>query len=186
MFGIGPMELMAILVVALLVFGPKRIPELARTMGRGLAEFRRASNDLRQSLALDELERDLRQDPTRNQTIHRPDNNPDNSPSNPAQDRPSQAGDDVDLPRQEKPPTAGNEAPGEKQRGELPLGEKHDHEHHDVVSVESADEVDREASKTDPDRGEDSEARPPNNHPADSELGNVPVSAKKPADPQRG
>jgi TatA/E family protein of Tat protein translocase len=86
MFGIGPMELMAILVVALLVFGPKRIPELARTLGRGLAEFRRASSDLRQSLALDDLQRDLRQSLDEDQTIHRP------------EDRPAQAGDDVKYP----------------------------------------------------------------------------------------
>ena len=39
-----------VLVVALLVFGPKRLPDLARTLGRGLSEFRRASNDLRQNL----------------------------------------------------------------------------------------------------------------------------------------
>lgn len=50
MFGIGPLELVAILVVALLIFGPAKLPELARTLGRGLAEFRRASSDLRQTL----------------------------------------------------------------------------------------------------------------------------------------
>jgi TatA/E family protein of Tat protein translocase len=53
MFGIGAQELAIILVVALLVFGPKRLPELARTLGRGLAEFRRASSDLRHSVQLD-------------------------------------------------------------------------------------------------------------------------------------
>ncbi len=41
-------ELMVIFVVGLLVLGPKRLPELARSLGRGLAEFRRASTDLRQ------------------------------------------------------------------------------------------------------------------------------------------
>jgi len=41
-------ELLVIFVVALLVLGPKRLPELARSLGRGLAEFRRASSDLRQ------------------------------------------------------------------------------------------------------------------------------------------
>lgn len=50
MFGIGAQELVVILVIALLVFGPKRLPELARSLGRGLGEFRRASTDLRQSL----------------------------------------------------------------------------------------------------------------------------------------
>jgi len=50
MFGIGMTELIVILVVALLIFGPARLPELARSLGRGLAEFRRASTDLRRSL----------------------------------------------------------------------------------------------------------------------------------------
>ena len=49
MFGIGIQEFGIILVVALLVFGPKRLPELARMLGRGLGEFRRASNDLRRA-----------------------------------------------------------------------------------------------------------------------------------------
>ncbi len=47
MFGIGMTELLVILVIALLVIGPKRLPEMARSLGRGLAEFRRASTDIR-------------------------------------------------------------------------------------------------------------------------------------------
>lgn len=43
-------ELIVILVVALLVFGPAKLPELARSLGRGLAEFRRASTDIRRTL----------------------------------------------------------------------------------------------------------------------------------------
>jgi Tat protein translocase TatB subunit len=59
MFGsIGGTELLIIVVIALVVFGPKRLPELGRTVGKGLNEFRRASNDLKRSLedeiALDE------------------------------------------------------------------------------------------------------------------------------------
>jgi Tat protein translocase TatB subunit len=47
MFGIGMTELMVIFVIGLVVLGPKKLPELARTLGKSLAEFRRASNDLR-------------------------------------------------------------------------------------------------------------------------------------------
>lgn len=54
MFGVGPQELLVVLIVGLLVLGPKRLPEIARSLGKGLAEFRRASSDLRQSLALDD------------------------------------------------------------------------------------------------------------------------------------
>ena len=47
MFGIGMTELLVILAVGLLVIGPKKLPELARSLGKGLAEFRRASTEMR-------------------------------------------------------------------------------------------------------------------------------------------
>lgn len=50
MFGIGSTELIVILVIALLVLGPKRLPELARSLGRGLAEFRKATSELTEDL----------------------------------------------------------------------------------------------------------------------------------------
>ncbi len=43
-------ELLVILVVGLLVLGPKRLPDLARSLGRGLAEFRRASTEIHKDL----------------------------------------------------------------------------------------------------------------------------------------
>ena len=51
MFGIGMPELLVILVVALIVLGPKRLPEIARSLGRGMAEFRRASNEFSRTLS---------------------------------------------------------------------------------------------------------------------------------------
>src|SRR6185369_5993709 len=57
MFGIGPSELIFILVIALLVLGPKRLPELAAGIGKGLAEFRRATADI--NAELDDARRSL-------------------------------------------------------------------------------------------------------------------------------
>jgi Tat protein translocase TatB subunit len=47
MFGIGMTELMVILIIGLVVIGPKKLPGLARSLGKSLAEFRRASDDMR-------------------------------------------------------------------------------------------------------------------------------------------
>ena len=48
MFDIGLPELIVIFVVALLVFGPKRLPELARSLGKGIGELKRAFQDVRE------------------------------------------------------------------------------------------------------------------------------------------
>lgn len=50
MFDIGFQELILILVVALMVFGPKRLPELGRALGRAMREFRRASEEFRSTV----------------------------------------------------------------------------------------------------------------------------------------
>ena len=51
MFGsIGMPELVIILVIALIIFGPRKLPELGRSLGKSLGEFKRASNELRNTL----------------------------------------------------------------------------------------------------------------------------------------
>ena len=47
---LGVPELIIIFVVALIVFGPRKLPELGRSLGKGLSEFKRASNELRNTL----------------------------------------------------------------------------------------------------------------------------------------
>ena len=47
---IGMMELVIILVIALIIFGPRKLPELGRSLGKSLGEFRKASNELKSTL----------------------------------------------------------------------------------------------------------------------------------------
>jgi TatA/E family protein of Tat protein translocase len=179
MFGIGATELGVILVVALLVFGPKRLPELARMFGRGIGEFRRASNELRQSLALDDLQNDLRRELTGRSPVQRP---------APPPSRPAQAGDDLEPggapPRtsSETPGAASGSEPAAQSRetqdvpsrhpGELPPGD--DHAHHDLPSDEEEPSHD------------DTSDRPRPAARAGSDLGNVPVTGEEPVDRERG
>ena len=54
MFGIGLPELIIIMVIALIVIGPSKLPDLARALGKGMAEFRKATQEIKESLDLDE------------------------------------------------------------------------------------------------------------------------------------
>ncbi len=111
MFGIGGWEMLLIGVVALLVFGPKRLPELARTLGKGLAEFRRASSDLRRSIDLDLDPRTI--------SAPKPETLPPaqaGSPAEPDSNPPEPAAEPAEQQRSE--PLAGDSpAPSDKPRG---------------------------------------------------------------------
>jgi sec-independent protein translocase protein TatA len=50
MGSIGMPEMVVILVIALIIFGPRKLPELGKSLGKSLAEFKRASNDLKTTL----------------------------------------------------------------------------------------------------------------------------------------
>lgn len=59
MFGMGPWEIVMILVVVLLVFGAKRIPEIAQSLGKGITEFKRGVKDVQT-----EIENNVNTDPS--------------------------------------------------------------------------------------------------------------------------
>ncbi len=57
MFGIGTWELIVILVIVLILFGPKKLPELARTLGRAIHDLRHSANTLKQEVESDTSEK---------------------------------------------------------------------------------------------------------------------------------
>ncbi len=61
MFGIGFQEMLVILVVVLIFFGPKRLPDLAKSLGKGIAEFKKASEEVRKGI--DEVVREESTEP---------------------------------------------------------------------------------------------------------------------------
>jgi Tat protein translocase TatB subunit len=55
MFGIGTGELVIIFIVALIIIGPQKLPEIARTMGKAMGELKRATRDIQDEMRLDDL-----------------------------------------------------------------------------------------------------------------------------------
>jgi len=62
MFGISMPELLIVAVIALIVIGPSKLPDLAKAIGRGLAEFRKATQEIKDSLDLDHELKEVKRD----------------------------------------------------------------------------------------------------------------------------
>jgi len=60
MFGIGMPELILILAIALIVIGPKKLPDLAKSLGRAMREFKRATSEFKESIEIDDEVKELK------------------------------------------------------------------------------------------------------------------------------
>ena len=60
MFGIGTTELIIIMFIILLIFGAKKLPELAQGLGKGIREFKKASNDIQEELSINKPDEQIR------------------------------------------------------------------------------------------------------------------------------
>jgi TatA/E family protein of Tat protein translocase len=92
MFGIGMPEMLLILAVALIVIGPKKLPDLARSLGKAMGEFKKATSELKESIQIDselkdvktafnEIDRDLKKPAPVGGDTHPVENTADGSPS---------------------------------------------------------------------------------------------------------
>ena len=110
MFGIGMPEMILILAIALIVIGPKKLPDLAKSLGRAMNEFKRATREIKESIDVDDDLKDVKKSFDDLQTDLKTSISPlhDAPPDSPAAESPTK--DKVDqsdaAPQGSKPQTA--------------------------------------------------------------------------------
>ncbi len=83
MFGIGMPELLLILALALIVIGPKKLPDIAKALGRGMGEFKKATDELKNTIHEESRQAETREKLLKEGKIQPPPDDSDAPPSNP-------------------------------------------------------------------------------------------------------
>jgi Tat protein translocase TatB subunit len=111
MFGIGFPELLLIMAIALIVLGPKRLPDLARALGRGFSEFKRATEELKQTFDEESRADEFRRPQNAGGKLTPPGAMPDSYPeeANPVATEPDPVDDTDDESRNRGPTTSSGE-----------------------------------------------------------------------------
>lgn len=111
-FNIGPLELIIVLVIALLVLGPGKLPEVGSALGKSIREFRKAATDIQDSTRLDAPQSQQQQPPAAAPTVPVPPA----SPTAPSSVQP------VGAPVSSTPATEPNTLSGQSEPNELSAG----------------------------------------------------------------
>jgi TatA/E family protein of Tat protein translocase len=116
MFGIGMPEMILILAIALIVIGPKKLPDLAKSLGRAMNEFKRATREIKESIDVDDDLKDVKKSFDDLQTDLKTSINPLQSGSAESTDKSAKADQSDAAAPAEKPPAAPESPP--ENRGE--------------------------------------------------------------------
>lgn len=100
MFGIGMPEMILILAVALIVIGPKKLPDLAKSLGKAMGEFKKATSDLKESMQID---KELKEVKTAFNDINHEDKKENKSYTGEADEILVDAGEPDEMPEADKP-----------------------------------------------------------------------------------
>ncbi|MCF8090362.1 MAG: twin-arginine translocase TatA/TatE family subunit [Desulfotignum sp.] len=112
MFGLGMPEILLILAIALIVIGPQKLPELAKTLGRAMGEFKRSAQDLKRSIDMDSTLQDVKSSTTDLKDVIK-DSKPKKSRKNPAATDTTE-GTDTDTSDVPDPATDADRSPSSK------------------------------------------------------------------------
>jgi Tat protein translocase TatB subunit len=111
MFGLGMPEILLILAIALIVIGPQKLPELAKTLGRAMGEFKRSAQELKRSIDMDTTLQDVKSSTTDLKKVMKDSRHKKTDKKDPdTPDVPGASPKKSDIPGTDSPPSSENTA----------------------------------------------------------------------------